>query len=284
MLRRFLPTPALYSVFLLSLGIAAYSGLAVWKEQSPYARFADFPSGLEAAISMVIGLLLAFRANRAFDRWWEGRILWGTLVNACRNLAVKTNNVVAKRDESFERLRCLLGAFPYVLRDHLRDGAHVDQIPALSAERFDGQHLPSWIVNQIYGILEAWKLQQRIQYGEFWMLDRELKVFLEVCGSCERIKNTPIASSYRVFLNHALAVFLLTLPWGIVNEFGIWTIPIVFLTSYFFIAAEGIAEHVEQPFGPDGDGLDLDGICGAAQASVDEIFATETANRQLTDR
>jgi ion channel-forming bestrophin family protein len=268
----------------LSLGVAAYSGLAVWKEQGRFANYADLPSGLEAAISLVIGLLLAFRANRAFDRWWEARTLWGTLVNACRNLAVKTNNVVIKRDESFERFCGLLCVFPNVLRDHLREGADLTGIEGLSDDNSNCQHPPSRIVNQMYGILETWKQEQRIHYGEFRMLDRELKVFLEVCGGCERIRNTPIAASYRVFLNHAIAVFLLTLPWGIVNEFGGLTIPIVFLTSYFIIAAEGIAEHIEQPFGGEGDGLNLDTICEAINSSVDEIFATPTADCQLTKR
>ncbi len=289
MLRRFVPTSVLWSVMLLSLGVATYSGLAVWKEQGRYADYVDLPSGLETAIMLVIGLLLAFRANRAFDRWWEARTLWGTLVNACRNLAVKTNNVVAKRDESFEHFSRLLCGFPEVLRDHLRDGADLSRIEGLCGESSSVQHPPSrhppsLIVNQMYGVLENWKQGQRIHYGEFRMIDRELKVFLEVCGGCERIRNTPIADSFRVFLNHAIAVFLLTLPWGIVNEFGVWTIPIVFLTSYFIIASEGIAEHIEQPFGGEGDGLDLDAICAAIRSSVENIFAVETADRQLTKR
>ena len=258
--------------------MAAYSGLAVWKEHGPLSRFADFPSGLEAALSLVIGMLLAFRANRAFDRWWEGRILWGTLVNACRNLAVKANNLSASPDESTARLQRLLVSFPYALRDHLRQGAKVARLPDLSDERFDGQHVPGWIVNQMYGIFQTWKQEQRIEFSDFWMLDREAKVLLEVCGGCERIRNTPIATSYQVFLNHALSVFLLTLPWGIVNEFDQWTVPIVFLTSYFIIAAEGIAAHIEQPFGAAGDGLALDRICSVIESSVDEIFSTRTVN------
>ena len=256
--------------------MAAYSGIAVWKEHGFFARYADFPSGLEAALSLAIGVLLAFRANRAYDRWWEGRTLWGTLVNTCRNLAVKANNIAGLPDESTDRLRRLLVAFPYALRDHLRLGAEVSRLSGLSAEQFEGRHVPSWIVNQMYGILGGWKREQRIQFSEFWMLDREAKVLLEVCGGCERIRNTPIASSYRKFLNQALAAFLLTLPRGIVNEFDLWTIPIVFFATYFIIAAEGIAAHIEQPFGAAGDGLDLDGICSAIEVSVDEIFATET--------
>ena len=277
MLRRFLPTAALRKGLILSLLMAGYSGIAVLKERGRYERYADFPAGLEAAISLVIGLMLAFRVNRAYDRWWEGRILWGTLVNASRNLAIKVNNFVDTQDDSVERFRQFLVAFPYALRDHLRDTAAVDRSPCVAQEHSNVQHVPSWIVNQLYEILTSWQQHQRIQPGEFWMLDREAKVLLEVCGGCERIKNTPIASSFQVFLNHSLIVFLLTLPWGIVNEFDLWTIPLVFVTSYFAIAAEGIAEHVEQPFRAGGDGLDLDRICAGIQSSVDEIFATPKA-------
>jgi len=136
------------------------------------------------------------------------------------------------------------------------------------------------LVNHMYGILEKWKQEERIHYGEVRMVDRDLKLFLEVCGGCERIRNTPIATSYRVFLNHAIGLFLLTLPWGIVNEFHFWTIPIVFLTSYFIIAIEGIASHIEQPFGKKGDGLNLTKMCNSIRTSVEEIFATETAVHQ----
>ena len=282
-LRLLLPTKVLRQTLLWSLLLAAYGGLAVWKEQGPFARYGDFPASLEAALSLAIGLLLAFRVNRAFDRWWEGRILWGMLVNCCRNLAIKLNNVLTQRDASSERLERLTYAFSFALRDHLRGGAQREKIPGLEDEVFAGQHLPSWIVNQMYGIFEVWKRSQQIQYGEFRMLDRETKVLLEICGGCERIRNTPIAASYRAVLLHAIACFLLTLPWGIVNQFGSWTIVIMFFTSYFVIAAESISEHIEQPFDADGDGLDLDRICATIQTSVQEIFATETSATKAID-
>lgn len=283
MFRRFLPTRALIKVLWWSLVMAAYSSLAVWKEQSRFANFADLPPGFEAALSLAIGLLLAFRVNRAFERWWEGRTLWGTLVNACRNLAVKVNNLVAHQDDSVRTLRRLLTAFPYALRDHLRSGAKLQNLPGFGDECVEVKHVPSWIVNQLYGLIEVWKRNQRIQYGEFWMMDRELKILLEVCGGCERIRNTPIVTSFGVFLNHALVAFFLTLPWGIVGALGIWTIPVSFLTAYFTVAAEGIAEHIEQPFGSDGDSLDLDAICDAIRSSVTEIFTTKTPAADLRD-
>ena len=278
MIGRMLPTAPLKRVLWTSLAMAAYSGLAVWKEQSPFHRVADFSPQLEAVLSLAIGLLLAFRANRAFDRWWEARTLWGTLVNCSRNLAVKSHNVIVRRDETSDRLERLIVAFPYALRDHLRGGVDPQTIPGLEQESCAAKHVPSWIVNQIYGIYELLKQDRRIQYGEFRMLDRESKVLLEVCGACERIRNTPIAASFRVILNHGLALFLLTFPWGIVNDFGLWTIPITFLAAYFAIGAEGIADHIEQPFQAHGDGLDLDGMCRTIEATVTEIFATETVS------
>ena len=278
MLTRIAPTAPLVRVLWLSLAMAAYSMLAVWKEQGPFARYGDFSPQLEAVLTLAIGMLLAFRANRAFDRWWEARTLWGTLVNCSRNLAVKSHNVIVRPDEMSERLQRLIIAFPYALRDHLRSGVDPQTIPGLETETCTARHVPSWIVNQIYGIYEVLKQEHRIQYGEFRMLDRESKVLLEVCGACERIRNTPIATSYRVILNHALALFLFTLPWGIVNDFGWLTIPITFLASYFAIGAEGIADHVEHPFQPHGDGLDLDGLCQTIETTVTEIFTTQTVS------
>lgn len=260
-------------VLLWSLVIAAYSGLAVWKESGEYSRYGDAPAGLEAALSVAIGLLLAFRVNRAFERWWEGRILWGMLVNACRNLAVKASVVVTDRDESFDRFRRLLIAFPYALKQHLRDGVDHDELMELTGERIEAVHVPAAIATRIYGVIEEWKQAQKIQYGEFRMLDREAKVLLEVCGSCERIRDTPIAPSYRVALNHAIVVYLLTLPWGIVDELGVWTIPAACVATYFVVGAEAIADHIEHPFVSNGDGLELNRICGSIDASVREILA-----------
>lgn len=275
MIRSILPTSTLVRVTVWSGLLAAYSSLAVLKEQSTYAAYADLPAVLEAALSLAIGLLLAFRINRAFDRWWEGRTLWGQLVNATRNLAVKTNNVTPRNAEGRDRVRDLMIAFPYALRSHLR--GEEQQLPAAIGDPPpEVSHHCSWIVNQIYGHYEVWKRRRQIQYGEFRMLDREARVLLEVCGGCERIRNTPIAASFRVLLRQIIAFFLLTLPWGLATDFGWLTPLIVFVTAYCVIAAEEIADRVEHPFQVGADRLELDSVCATIERTVGEIMSTHT--------
>ena len=94
----------------------------------------------------------------------------------------------------------------------------------------------------------------------------------EVCGACERIKNTLIAQSYRVFVRQCLFLYLLVLPWGLVDDFEYWTVPLTVLVSYLLVAGEAIAHDVEEPFGANEDHLDLDAICRGIESSVGEIL------------
>jgi putative membrane protein len=77
-----------------------------------------------------------------------------------------------------------------------------------------------------------------------------------------------------VFARQCILLFLLTLPWGIANDFGWWTIPLTIITAYFMIGLEVVAEHVEEPFGLDEDDLDLESICLTIDKSIHEVFAT----------
>ena len=97
-------------------------------------------------------------------------------------------------------------------------------------------------------------------------------MLLEVCGACERIKTTLISVSWRTFTWQCIIVYLLILPWGLVDEFQKWIIPFTTVAAYFVIAGEGIAHYVEEPFGVHEDHLDLDRICGVIDRSVTEIL------------
>jgi putative membrane protein len=114
------------------------------------------------------------------------------------------------------------------------------------------------------------------------VIDAELQELMDVCGACERIRNTRIVASYRAFARQCVLLFLATFPWGIAHDFRLWTIPLTIITAYFMLGLETVAEHIEEPFGLDEDDLDLDVLCETIERTVDQAFlgaraATATA-------
>jgi len=256
-------------VALCALLLGVYSVLPIWKEYSRFRDLGDTPSDLHAALSLILGLLLVFRTNAAYGRWWEARILWGGLVNASRNLAMKLVTVGRLQFEEMAPCEQLLKEFPAALMNHLRCSS--SQAAATAAAP---AHRPLQIAQQLYDWLAERKLSHKIDGDELRVIDVELAKLMEICGACERIAKTPMIGSYRVFARQCILLFLLTLPWGIANDFGWWTIPLTIITAYFMIGLEVVAEHVEEPFGLDEDDLDLESICLTIDKSIHEVFAT----------
>lgn len=108
-------------VFWLALLAGVYAVIPTASEYSKYHQIFDQPSEIHAALSLVLGWLLVFRTNTAYNRWWEARTLWGALVNASRNLAIKAKNLGNLSDSDRERIQTSLIAFPVALQCHLRD-------------------------------------------------------------------------------------------------------------------------------------------------------------------
>lgn len=274
-------TFALKRVWLWTLLMAAYSALTLFK---PYIESAiksqllvfDIPDvsfGMEAALTFVMGMLILFRINRAYERWWEARTLWGTLVNVSRNLAVKTRQLVDIDAANREEMRRLIVDFCDALKDHLRGPLQSTPGRSSTDSADYGGHIPSLIVQNIYKKLKAWSQAGALTREELWMMDSEARMFLEICGSCERIKSTLMSRSWRLLTRQCLGVYLLVTPWALVDEFNYWTIPISALIAYFVIGGEGIAHYVEEPFGSQEDHLDLDDICDKIEVSVGEILS-----------
>lgn len=256
----------------LAMLMGLYALLPILKEYSHYDDVGEIPSQIHAALSLVLGCLLVFRTNTAYNRWWEARTLWGSLVNATRNFSTKCVTMATLNQAEREELKQLLRFFPVALRHHLRnEPKDFTLLGSLAGVSPDG-HVPNAVVERAYTILSSAYQSKRIDGDVLRMLDLELLRFMDVCGGCERILKTRIVGSYRTFARQCTWLFLLTLPWGISRDFGWWTIPLTIITSYFMIGLETVAEHVEEPFGYDEDDLDLEGMSENIAASVSEIF------------
>lgn len=250
-----------------ALLMGLYSLLPLWKEYSAFREWGDTPSDVHAALSLVLGWLLVFRTNTAYSRWWEARTLWGSLVNASRNLAIKLSSFANLRADEEELVERPLREFPSALMQHLRRaGVNDGRSPGEAA------HRPLNIAQGLYRRVAEWRACDRIAGDELRAVDMELAKLMDICGACERIARTPMIRSYKIFARQCIGLFLITLPWGIAHDFGWWTIPLTVIIAYFMIGLETVAEHVEEPFGTDEDDLDLESLCAVIDQSVAEVF------------
>lgn len=275
MLRMLAGLPVLGRVWLYSLLVGAYSGLAVWKEHSPLRDRWDQPAQIHEVFGLILGLFLVFWTNRAYERWWEARTLWGQLVNTSRNQAVKLKNLLKLPASDLRQCESILIGFPYALKAHLREGCELKQVPGFADSADNPGHVPIYLVSLLYDRFRKWHQMELITGDELRILDLEATQLLEICGACERIRNTLIANSYRRFIQQLVVLHLIALPWGLAQEFGDATVVIVTIAAYFMIGVTVIAHAIEEPFGRDEDDLDLNQLCDKIEGGVREIFARQ---------
>ena len=233
---------------------------------------------MHSILGFVLSLLVVFRTNTAYDRWWEGRKLWGALVNNTRNLSVKVNTLLPEGCQlEREYFRIMIGNFPTALKEHLREGIKLNEIeevrgvePGLFSAGL--QHVPSLMIQAMYRKAKSLLDAGHLSGDELIVIDKELKSFFDIMGACERIKNTPIPFSYSIFLKKFIFFYILTLPIGFVAYFEYWAIPISVFVFYVLVSLEIIAEEIEMPFGRDANDLPTQNLSDMIRGNVNEIF------------
>jgi len=238
-------------------------------------------------LGFAISMLLVFRTNTAYDRWWEGRKLWGSLVNNSRNLAIKLETMLPAEDHHRRNFFAkLLALFAKELSLHLHkektrlglDTQPHPEIPDFNRKR----HIPSQLIILMQRKMQELYRDKKITGDQLIILNGEVQSFLEICGACERIKNTPIPYSYSTFIKKFVAVYVLTLPFGFVFSLGYIAIPVVMFIFYVLASLELIAEEIEDPFGDDVNDLPTEVLASNIESNVYEILGAEQANRNDT--
>ncbi len=226
----------------------------------PKVDYLDKLIAVYSLIGFVISLLLVFRTNTAYDRWWEGRRKWGELVNDTRNFSVKINAMVSNTDEKKEFAR-LIHLFVFSMKEHLRKGVLIDELPFTENEKLQlntSKHIPTTVVGWIYAKIHILVKEGKLYKEDLIVLDKNLNGFLEACGACERIKNTPIPFSYSLFIKKFIFIYVLTLPLAFVSVFGYLSALIATFVFYVLVSMEVLAEEIEDPFGDDDNDLPTD--------------------------
>jgi ion channel-forming bestrophin family protein len=202
-----------------------------------------------------LGLLLVLRTNAGYERWWEGRKLWGGIVNQSRHLGVVAISYGPEDSKWRERALRLVAAFAHVARRSLRDERELPEIEALLGAEEAGRiaaarHMPVHVALLIADHLRVACDQFEMDRFSFLEADRDLTSLLDFVGGCERIKKTPLPRAYAIQIRQFLILFLTTLPFALLMKVG-WLTPLVtVLVAYPLLSLDEIGNALQAPFSP----------------------------------
>jgi putative membrane protein len=258
------------------LAIGAYSGIVGYLEVE-YWQLADNSyvkniTIMHGMLGFVISLLLVFRTNTAYDRWWEGRKMWGALVNNSRNLAIKLS-VILQDEKDRNYFRKMIPSYASILHKHLNDTDTSKQLfDDVDLEIDHHKHKPNQVAKILFQKINDLYTSKKITGDQLIILNAELLSFTEICGACERIKNTPIPYSYSAFLKKFIFFYVMTLPFGYSFSLGYYVVPVVVFIFYVLASLELIAEEIEDPFGTDENDLPTNKIAENIKKHVEELI------------
>ena len=234
------------------------------------------PETAHSLIGTSLGLLLVFRTNASYDRFWEGRKLWGGIVNETRNLARQAASWLREdRDLANQTIHWTI-AYASSTMSRLREtkalGPMQTQLPAAEVTAaLSADHVPLAVLCRITDLIRVARERDLIDSHQLQCLDQNIQSLTGYCGACERIRSTPLPFAYAVHLRRALMVYCFTLPFALVHRFGLVTIPVTLVVAYILFGIEEIGVEIEDPFGEDTNDLPLEKICATIEQNLLEL-------------
>lgn len=252
-------------------------------------HIATEPVPLNPSVFAILGISLAifhgFCNNAAYDRFWEGRKLWGTLVWLSRNIArqvLTLPNVSMAEKQAFIRHQI---AFVHSLRQQLRGEDNTANLQRLltveEQQAVVGQNFIALSLTQIMGqMLANWQAEQKIDVWQWQSLDTTLGEIAHIQAGCERINNTPIPYAYFVLLHRTVYLYCFMLPFGLGNAIG-WVTPfVVSFVGYTFMALNEIVDEISEPFGTGENELPLGMMCDTIETQLAMLSHQQFAPEQ----
>ncbi len=219
-----------------------------------------------------LSLLLVFRTNAANDRYWEGRRLWGGVVNTTRNLRRKATAMLGDEPATVDRLVEWTIAFTWAMRAHLIEAKALGPATGLSAEdqarALAASHVPVFVAGELTAIVVDAHRRGVLTDFQQQQLDADIQALIDHLGGCERIDQTPLPFPYAVHLRRALLLYCVSLPFALVSLFHEWTVVVALIVAYVLMGIEEIGSEIEGPFGTRVNDLPLDTICTRLEAHL----------------
>ena len=266
--------------------MGVYAAIVIFVvEQFKLGKYITMNTSIFSLLGVILSILLVFRTNSAYDRWWEGRKQWGALVNNTRNMAIYVHAMFPKENQEVRRFMAKhISNFCLSLVEHLREGTLLDKLIYLTEEQekeYESKdHIPNHIALQIFDrVAKAHRIGE-INEGDYINIKAQHQSLLDILGACERIKKTPIPFSYAVYIKIFVSAYGLLLPFALVNIFHLTAIPLSMFVFFTLLGVELLGEEIEDPFGRDCNDLPTGDIANTIKRNVFEILESKTVKHE----
>lgn len=228
-------------------------------------------------LGIALAIFLGFRNSVSYDRYWEARKLWGSVLNDTRSLTRQISSFSTADAETRNKFVYGLIAFVYALRDQLRgndSGMQLNQwLPSEWARIVHKARFKPAVISMILAeSLRKLQSEGRLDPVLFASMDRNLGQLNEALGGCERIASTPIPFAYSVIIHRTIYLYSFLLPFGLIDTVGLMTPLMVAFISYTFFALESLAEEIQDPFGLEPHDLPLDAMSAMIEVTLREMI------------
>lgn len=267
--------PYIITRLLLVLAVSVLSVLSLdWWMSAHAASALSIPPFTLMGVALAI--FLGFRNSVSYERYWEARKQWGTLLIGARSLTREVASFAPGDNELPRRVARTLSAFAYALKHQLRGTDPRDDLAcrldaALLERVCAARFVPSFLLLCLAQDLAAAQRAGVLSELQLQSLDRNLDRLTDASGACERIANTPIPYTYRVLMNRTVMVYCLLLPVGLSTSIGWVTVLVAPFIAYTFLALDVIGEQIEEPFGKEPNDLALASMCHGIEVSICEL-------------
>lgn len=246
---------------------------AIFEMIQKYFSFSALPVTPFEYTGFALGVLLVFRMNAGLDRWWEARKIWGQIVNQSRNLAIIGYSYTPDKSAAKEKLLNYVACWPYVMMASLQHQPLPTQVKELLSEndflkleKID--HKPSFIAEKIIQILKKLR-EQGLDDFAFHIAEQQRSELIDAIGACERIASTPIPLVLAIKIRRFLLMFLILLPFTLIDKSGLFTFFIMALVSYPLFGLDEIGVQLQNPFQKNSlSRLPIEGICDKIRENV----------------
>jgi putative membrane protein len=260
------------------LAATLFAGLLTWLDQTHPHLIPGFTPTPFILIGLAISIFLGFRNSASYDRFWEGRKLWGQLLIDGCTLAQQWINLPGTTDPKQQRQAIyLLIAFGHALRHHLRDSdPKTDLAPFLGAEDLAAVlasgHRPNMILNLLHRDLGAAVHSGALSHQLALAFLERIASLAAVLAGCERIRLTPLPFAYMLLLHRTAYLYCFLLPFGLIDTVGLATPLVVAIVSYTFFGLDMLGEEIEEPFGTLVNDLPLTALCRMLEINLREAL------------